>query len=57
MNFYIYSSIKKITHNRINAVRLVGIGDASHARHDTENVVVHGVHTDLSGGSAGNSAR
>ena len=38
-------------------MRLVGVGNTGHTRHDTENVVVHGVHTDLGGGCAGNSAR
>ena len=28
---------------------LVGVGETTHARHDSEHVVVGGVHTDLSG--------
>jgi len=38
-------------------VRLVGVGNTSHTRHHTEDVVVHGVDTDLGGGGTGNSAR
>jgi len=39
-------------------VRLVGIGDASHATHDTEDVVVNSVYTDLgSGGSSNGGGR
>ena len=34
---------------------LVGVSHARHATHDTENVVVHGIHTDLSSGSSRNS--
>jgi len=40
-----------------NAVRLVGIGDTSHARHHAEHVVVDGVHTDLGRGRAGDRSR
>jgi hypothetical protein len=35
-------------------VRLIGIGNTSHATHDTENVVVNGVYTDLGSGSSSN---
>jgi len=34
--------------------RLVGVSDASHATHDTENVVVNSVDTDLGSSSSGN---
>jgi len=32
--------------------RLVGVGKSTHARHDTENVVVGGVDTDSGGGGS-----
>jgi hypothetical protein len=35
-------------------IRLVGISHSRHAAHDTENVVVNGIHTDLSSGSSRN---
>lgn len=37
-------------------MRLVGVGDSSHARHNTENVVVHGIDTNLGRRRSGNSA-
>ena len=36
---------------------LIGIRDSRHATHDSEHVVVHGVHTHLGSGRAGNRAR
>jgi len=38
----------------INAVRLVGVSNTSHATHDTEDVVVNSVYADLGGGNTGN---
>ena len=36
-------------HTRIDVLYLVGVGEATHARHDAEHVVVARVHTDLGG--------
>ena len=37
------------------AVRLVGVGKATHARHDTEHVVVRRIHTDRGARGRANS--
>ena len=42
---------------RLHLCSLVGISDTSHARHNAEDVVIHGVNAHLGGGSAGNGAR
>jgi len=34
--------------------RLVGVGKSTHARHDTEHVVVGGIDTDSGGGGSAN---
>lgn len=38
------------------SARLIRVSDTSHTTHHAEDVVVHGVHTDLGGGSARNRA-
>jgi hypothetical protein len=40
-----------------NIPHLVGVSDTRHAGHDTENVVVDGIDTDLGGGSSRDSRR
>ena len=61
-SFYPYLRLCKILNKNFLIVRvnpqvwrLVGVGKSSHARHDTEHVVVGSIDTDSGGGGGANS--